>query len=367
MASPIRGMARPIKNVNKDFVASIHNRFDIEVVDSETGEIKQRAQATNVICTNYWSKLFSGDAFWGIHYGTGSGTPSTSDTSLFAYLGYVFGITAVSSTLDTANNVYTKQGKVTLGTTTANGSTLTEIGLASDSATSALITHAMFKDMNGNAVSIAKSETDVINIYITVFVHWTDLKGFVPTEFFFNCLVGAGSVASDALYREVIVSYADGTSRTISTGWSFAVSGSNKTLTMTMAHMHYDTDNAHGIKGIRFYDESHGHDQISTTLPALWYAGSDIKGEAIGTGNGSTKDFSTYFPYASAAKIYVNGVQDTSVTVDNTSSVTTDIHFTDAPASGAVITADYHTSVIAKDATHEFDFSIVFQFGERSA
>ena len=220
-------------------------------------------------------------------------------------------------------------------------------------------------------------------------------------------------------------------------------------------------------------------------------SGADIVGEAIGTGDGAKKDFTSAFGYVTNAKVYVNGVQDTTATVDTNrpydilnnfvrymriidgtgesvgmihplnmeegttssyylsdeigdpetifenpyyqtigitgftldtgfgsptikcsddlatwatmgsgSSVTVDsahqktrywkvvwadkifgvvpkitpttvssnnIHFVTAPASGAVITADYHTDTIAKDASHVFDFSLTIHLGEHTS
>ena len=47
----IRGQKRTLPQKKEVAInASIHNRFDIEVVDSQTGEVKQKAQADNVIC-----------------------------------------------------------------------------------------------------------------------------------------------------------------------------------------------------------------------------------------------------------------------------------------------------------------------------
>ena len=46
---------KPYANVNLN--ASIHNRFDVEVVDAKTGKVKQRAQAENVICDFLWTTL----------------------------------------------------------------------------------------------------------------------------------------------------------------------------------------------------------------------------------------------------------------------------------------------------------------------
>ena len=40
------------------------------------------------------------------------------------------------------------------------------------------------------------------------------------------------------------------------------------------------------------------------------------------------------------------------------------IHFDTPPAAGAVITADYTTDTIAKDANYVFDLSVTIQLGE---
>ena len=86
----IRGTKRPrvkaveiiepkAQKIDAKLNASIHNRFDIEVVDVKTGEIKQRAQAENVICNALWTRLFTPGAYFNyIHYGTGSGTPAAT-------------------------------------------------------------------------------------------------------------------------------------------------------------------------------------------------------------------------------------------------------------------------------------------------
>ena len=37
----------------------IHNRFDIEVVNIKTGQIRQRAVGYNVICNQLWTKLLT--------------------------------------------------------------------------------------------------------------------------------------------------------------------------------------------------------------------------------------------------------------------------------------------------------------------
>lgn len=93
----IRGIKRPmpvqkmdstrVTNVNIPITASIHNRFDIEVVDATTGKIRQQAMAENVICNQLWTRLFTPDKYFAyMHFGTGSGTPDIMDTNLFTFL-----------------------------------------------------------------------------------------------------------------------------------------------------------------------------------------------------------------------------------------------------------------------------------------
>ena len=87
---PIRGQTRPlpveagitpeVQHIGAKLNASIHNRFDIEVVDAETGKVRQRAQAENVILNNCWTNFKS---IWNayIHYGKGAGTITSSNTA----------------------------------------------------------------------------------------------------------------------------------------------------------------------------------------------------------------------------------------------------------------------------------------------
>ena len=51
----------------------------------------------------------------------------------------------------------------------------------------------------------------------------------------------------------------------------------------------------------------------------------------------------------------------------SSSSAAGNIHFSTAPASGAVITADYVPDTIPKDANHVFDLTVTIQLGEHTA
>src|SRR5574344_1778040 len=130
MDSPIRGRTRELtRKVDATVPMNIHNRFDIEVIDRRTGKIRQRAQAENVICSQLWTRLFAPNTYFNyIHYGTGSGTPASADTSLFTFLGY--GTPSISDdvyAISLTNCVYSLRRKIQLSEATAAGSTLTEV------------------------------------------------------------------------------------------------------------------------------------------------------------------------------------------------------------------------------------------------
>ena len=167
-----------------ELTAQLHNRFDIEVRDAVTGELKQRARAFNVICDGLWDLLFSTNSsgtrfsttayFQYVHYGDGSGTPAASDTTLFNSVGYK----SVSPEMNydkIANGIIYATASITLQSTEAVGKTLTEVGLGRT--TSNIVTHALFEDMQGNPTSITKTDTDVVRIYATVYLHFAP-EGF---------------------------------------------------------------------------------------------------------------------------------------------------------------------------------------------
>ena len=139
----------------------------------------------------------------------------------------------------------------------------------------------------------------------------------------------------------------------------------NKTITVHTGQLAAANGNGNGIWAYKLETYYGGwYTVVMFPFSSSLYPGCDVVGEAIGTGNGSKVDFGTYFTDVSNAVIYVDGVAATGVTVDNTTSVTNNIHFFSPPAAGSVITGNYHTAIVAKDSNSLFDFSIVFHFGE---
>lgn len=340
-----RTLEKPQRRVvnKRDFVlnASIHNRFDIEVLDAKTGTTKGRAQAFNVICNNLWNIMLANSTgyFRCIHYGSGAGTPSTADTSLFNFVGWGYA-NPMTIDVDFEKGLIIGKGTYQLSASTAVGVTITEVGIAGDTGANTLCTHAMLQDMNGNPISIAKTDTDVINIYATVYVH------FNPEGYDNGCiriigdewnsgnwtwgtrrynlmplLVGSHSSSSGCSVAMFAGHYTEnglGSYQTVSVKKSFDIQ--NRRITLTPGRLENTVGNFEGILFLAFgegYSSNHLlRPEISVEPGGYWFSHSEIVGEAVGTGDGSTKDFSLDFPYARDVKVYVDGVEQSEFTVD---------------------------------------------------
>lgn len=350
----IRGNKRPVpakigSALSLDFRASIHNRFDIEVIDAASGEVKQRARGFNVICDALWDRLFYvSNSLWCpksyfnyVLYGEGSGTPSASDTELFSKIGAIAVTHAAPDYFptivqDRENGLVSAQAVVVLQAADAVGETITEVGIGYDN--THVVTHALLQDMNGNPISITKTSTDVIKIYATIFVHWPAAAWyggtinlakatFFSTITYYNylgTLCGYDYTTSYAFFaalghagRSVVSSELD-YDRVFTT----TVNAQQKKVSMTY-RMDATSFNDYPIRMIqigssRAANASSNKTNQSPTInivPGSWISIPSITGEAIGTGDGTTVDFITKFPVKSGAVVKVNGAAASGVTV----------------------------------------------------
>lgn len=160
----------------------LHNKFDVKVVDSRTGEVKQTATAYNVILNYYFnSRLLdspmykTSDLLTYIAIGTGTGTPAITDTGLFTHLTRK-AVTTLETVYEYPTSHTTRQIK--LEATECNGYNITEVGFeAYRSGTWSsyyyLMTHAMLQDSEGNQIAIAKTDVDVVYITATFYATYT--------------------------------------------------------------------------------------------------------------------------------------------------------------------------------------------------
>ncbi len=330
----------PTANIN----CSIHNRFDIEVCDALTGAVKQTAQAENIVLNQLWTRLLTPAAYFNyIFFGTGEGTPATADTALFSHLGYKSVVTPTYNYDWDAGWISLRQ-QCQLSETEYVGQSLTEVGIAYGTSSANLVTHAMLMDMNGNTISIAKTETDIINIYATVFVHW-DTAGYdngwvsivsSPYNWFLSKYLtgisadssfGTSSITTipvklqfaNALMFHPTNQAEGGTMDVVITP---TYDAANRKITLTAERLPVASGNTYGYSAVSAcVVDAWGSDNVdvpavSCRVGGSWYAGTSIVGEAVGTGDGSTVDFATAFDLPMNVVIYVDGVQNNAVTVE---------------------------------------------------
>lgn len=305
--------------------ALIHNRFDIEVVDSKTGKIKQRAQAFNVICDSLWDILLIPAPYFNkIIYGSGFGTPSASDVTLFDKIA-AYNVTNEVTNLDTVNGVYSNRRQITINETTSVGETISEVGIGYDD--NQIVTHAMLQDMNGNPITITKTDTDIITFYATIYVHFNP-NGYEQGKVMFLAnntdvlrAIAIGNFALNVNYSTILKqnrnSVRDIGGDAVTT--RLTTNLENKTITCksdrfsvsmgNTAHIGGTVYKTSVIRGVLLYSS------IWVDYDCLY--NTSIVNESIATGDGNTTDFSTKFPIKRNAKIYINGIEDSSATTTN--------------------------------------------------
>ena len=306
----------PNKNkIDLALMAKIHNRWDVEVVDAATGEVKQRARGFNVICNGWWQYVPIGYDFDTVHYGRGSGTPSASDTALFSEIGTKSGTTTYdASTLDQGFVSWTVSCQLAPGDSV--GETITEVGLSEWSSSSyPIFTHAMLEDMNGNPISITKTATDIVNIYATVFLH-------ITTDRYANGKIRIVKNVSWMRGYSYNASYMG--IRILPSAWGYSgdskgqstssYNAATKTYTLHFAQFQANDGNIAG--GALWLAYGTVNTSLSSYLQAWLFllpaAKSQIFSEAVGTGNGTKQNFRTKFAFPTDATVYVDGVAQTS-------------------------------------------------------
>ena len=348
---------------------NIHNKFDIEVIDAKTGKIKQQAQGFNIVCDNLWNYLCRSNFanklnyFKCILYGSGTGTPSVNDVNLFTYEGGKIcynnsagdsssfsddGITGCEYYKDITHCWISCKRSIQLSESEAVGVNITEVGIGSKNTvnSNALCTHAMLQDMNGNPISILKTNTDIINIYATIYVHWSSNQIDIFKPWYYNnnkagsfrALIcgtqGQGYYIDNYLWsyipntavfgKESSPFYADGNNPILDrnqNNLSVTVTSDSATkkIIFTIPRVPVANLNVGGIGSVWLYNFN---SYYNVTVPAIQcymrdlYNGDNITNEAIGTGDGTTTSFATKFDFPENAKVYINGIeQNTGFTV----------------------------------------------------
>ena len=157
------------EKMNINLPIKIHNRFEIEVKNIDTGEIVQKGYAENIVLNNLYSRLIGvASHITRIQVGSGTGELSAIRTTLFNRINGK-AVTEVETVLNQPPTASYRTTSIAILPAENVGATITEVGLAF-SDTGSLVTHALIKDSEGNPLTIGpKTDTQEITIYSTIY------------------------------------------------------------------------------------------------------------------------------------------------------------------------------------------------------
>lgn len=250
--------------------ALLHNKFEVKVVDSRTGELKQEAVGYNVITNDFFkfrlrteSTPSTNSKLTAIGVGSGTGTPSITDTALFQPLLHRTA-TDVDATYAYPTSSITKQ--IVINADEYNGSTITEVGLEFavtgifGGTAYYLATHAMLQDSEGNQIAIEKTDVDVVYINATFYVT------FSTTGF------GEKGIYALPEKNTLIQWVVNGT-----TSLSLAASR------FKMEHSSDLTTDYHFLKNYSFLDGTGNYETLTWDLPVMTLLDSEYNGHVVKT------------------------------------------------------------------------------------
>lgn len=329
--------------------AVLHNRFDIVVSNAETGEVVQKAQAENIVLDRMYTRLCNFQTYFtNIVFGTGTGTPTASRTTLFSRLGYK---TAedVEIVRSYPNSKWVR--KIRLESSEYNGSTITEVGISNE--TTNVNTHAMITDAEGNLLSITKNSLMVIDIYATVFIEIPNIDSglFYINNGWRDYLTG-GSSPSNVIRvsttqsdeTDVLASYTQTATRT--------VDATNKRVTVA-TRLEAATFN----KDIQFVDWVGVGLRVKLPRTGI-FAGKQKDNIQIGVGDGIKTTFPLPNLICENIVVTVDDITVSNWVVDNSNNIV----FGTAVADGSIVKASYKSLLVPKDSDHVFDISFTLQY-----
>lgn len=297
--------------------AKLHNRFDFEIYDTETGETEY-AQAENIVLNKMWDYLCMGSAYFNyINVGTGSGTLSPARTSMFTYLANK-AATAVETVYDTDSTAHMTK-KAVFSETEGNG-LWSEVSI-SQSGGGNFVTHAAITDSEGNPITVNKTNTKIITIYATVFAEVSTPPGQTlmykgSKNLIFGALFGSWppTVVGFSTHKRQ-----DGNPSVLcirsTAGVSFSADIPNKRRRSSLLRRAVDQSN-HPIRGLgivaNMVPSDTGFGGAGLPLSGV-FDSKAYTGVAIGVGDGSNVQFSfpVSYPLENSETIYVDGVAKT--------------------------------------------------------
>lgn len=308
--------------------ATLKNEYLIKVRDANTGVTKGEYKAHNVITRRMLEYLYSRSKYAYIAVGTGTGTPSFDRTSLFNYSDR-YATSMEGDLIEVDENTFGQQYTARIPANDLVGQSLTELGLSTDSA-NGVTTHAMITDSEGNQIAIEKTEQDIIDLYVTLYMTFPQ-----PTEGA-DPIIDKRQLAANFLrrtssgayaptihlrrYAEVIdgkiVVYGDSNSEGSSSATN-RVEGTSSIRTMTRR---LTESQFNGMIGAAVVGGSRNAPPLMAfplPAPGVW-EGETFSGKFVANGDGETKRFllDPGITEEGSIRVYVDGEQVTPIKVN---------------------------------------------------
>jgi len=364
----------------------VRNKFEIIVKDVRTGGIVKRAYAENVVLNRYYEYMTANNSrsfFSMIAFGSGIGTPSISDTSLFTFVG-----AKTATDIEMVTNLpptpsYRKR-KIVLSPSEYIGVTITEVGVVFGVTNTDVGTHAMLKDSVGNTITIGpKTDTQEITIYATVYAEIIlpdGVKLIISSgrNELVAMLLGTApvdrlSASSCKLYISSSKEETDQSKdyRTILpiSNTIFGFNTFNSSEKYSQAKYRIGTTVGNGRIWSLVWENTYPSRIFRILFPNELWSGYHFENKSVGIGNGTTKTFILPWSDINATKQYdfyidgVKAVKDVDYTLSNTANETS-VTFGTAPITSKPITGDWWVDYIPKDTNHVLDITFKVTFGE---
>lgn len=329
--------------------AILHNRFDIVAYDAVTGEVVQRGQAENIVLDRMYERLCNfNNYFVNIVFGTGTGTPTVSRTTLFNRLNYK-AAEEVEKIASYPNSKWVK--KIRLESSEYNGNTITEVGISET--TTNINTHAMITDAEGNPLSIPKTDLIIVDIYATVFIEIPNVDSglYYINNGWRDYLLG-GSAPSNVIAVSTTQSDETDTQSKYTQTATRTVDVANKRVTVA-TRLEAATYN----KDIRFVDWVGVGLRIKLPRAGI-FAGKQRDNIQIGVGDGIKTKFSIPNLIFENLVVTVDDVIVSNWEVDSLNNV----EFDSPVALGLIVKASYKSLLVPKDSDHIFNISFTLQY-----
>jgi|GEM_PF-6999447 len=167
-----------MSNISINTAVSIRNSFEFKLTNSKTGVVKEY-KSYNTVLDSFlnWIRIGGTNFIAAMELGNGTGTTSSSNTSLFNSIGNK-GVLRELGEINRSGNIATASAKYTieLNENEANGN-ITEVGLCLNTIWSptftpgsggTLVTHSLITDGSGNPITIVKNDSELLTIVATV-------------------------------------------------------------------------------------------------------------------------------------------------------------------------------------------------------